>query len=218
MAPSCGRWMSSGTGWRGEFWTLSSSEWPSDAAVSFLSDALERGGASAVLFEPEGVFGDTPTSKAKRQALAADAGRGAEGAGGCLTPWDVQSKRVFAEGAVGPTLQAGTHEAQNIQPSVLAFAQNTRDEVRIQGDGTISGALAAQPGMKQQTYVAAPISMADDTQNAAVDVDMSGTLKVGGAPPLVALTLGAARECPPGHRRRSAPRCPSTSRASRAGG
>jgi hypothetical protein len=37
---------------------------------------------------------------------------------------------------------------------VTAFAQNTRDEVRIQGDGTISGALSAQPGMKQQTYIA----------------------------------------------------------------
>jgi len=37
---------------------------------------------------------------------------------------------------------------------VTAFAQNTRDEVRVQGDGTISGALSAQPGMKQQTYVA----------------------------------------------------------------
>lgn len=37
---------------------------------------------------------------------------------------------------------------------MTAFAQNTRDEVRIQGDGTLSGALAAQPGMKQQTYVA----------------------------------------------------------------
>ena len=36
---------------------------------------------------------------------------------------------------------------------VLAFAQNTRDEVRIQEDGTISGALSAQPGMKQTTYV-----------------------------------------------------------------
>lgn len=36
----------------------------------------------------------------------------------------------------------------------VAFAQNTRDEVRVQGDGTISGALSAQPGMKQQTYVA----------------------------------------------------------------
>lgn len=37
---------------------------------------------------------------------------------------------------------------------MIEFAQNTRDEVRIQGDGTLSGALSAQPGMKQQTYVA----------------------------------------------------------------
>lgn len=40
-----------------------------------------------------------------------------------------------------------------IQP--VAFAQNSRDEVRLQGgDGQIVGALAAQPGMKQTTYVA----------------------------------------------------------------
>ena len=35
----------------------------------------------------------------------------------------------------------------------VAFAQNTRDEVRLQnGDGSIAGALAADPGMKQTTY------------------------------------------------------------------
>ena len=44
LAPSSGRWMNSGMGWHGEFWTLTSSEWPSDAAVSFLSDVLVRGG------------------------------------------------------------------------------------------------------------------------------------------------------------------------------
>lgn len=54
---------------------------------------------------------------------------------------------------------------------VLAFAQNTRDEVRIVGDGTISGALAANPGMKQTTY----ICMADDTSNAAIDDGVSYT-------------------------------------------
>lgn len=37
----CPRWMTSGTVWRGEFWTRSSSEWPSDAAVCSLSDVLE---------------------------------------------------------------------------------------------------------------------------------------------------------------------------------
>ncbi len=36
----------------------------------------------------------------------------------------------------------------------VAFAQNTRDEVRIVGgDGQIAGALAAEAGMKQQTYL-----------------------------------------------------------------
>jgi DNA (cytosine-5)-methyltransferase 1 len=36
------------------------------------------------------------------------------------------------------------------------FQQNTRDEVRwIGGDGQIAGALAAEPGMKQQNYVVA---------------------------------------------------------------
>jgi DNA (cytosine-5)-methyltransferase 1 len=36
----------------------------------------------------------------------------------------------------------------------VAFAQNTRDEVRFQGDGDICGALAAEPGMNQTTYIA----------------------------------------------------------------
>lgn len=37
----------------------------------------------------------------------------------------------------------------------MAFAQNTRDEVRLYGgDGKTVGALAAQPGAKQQSYIA----------------------------------------------------------------
>jgi len=44
-----------------------------------------------------------------------------------------------------------------ITTPAVAFAQNTRDEVRqVNGDGSISGALAAQPGMKQTSYVATP--------------------------------------------------------------
>lgn len=37
--------------------------------------------------------------------------------GGCVIPWDVQSKRIFTEDACAPTLQAG--EGSNIMPSVL---------------------------------------------------------------------------------------------------
>lgn len=39
------------------------------------------------------------------------------------------------------------------QHAVLAFAQNMHGEVRIQGDGTLSGALSANPGSQQTTYV-----------------------------------------------------------------
>ena len=38
------KWMTSGTVSHGEFWTRSSSEWPSDAAVCSLPEVLETGG------------------------------------------------------------------------------------------------------------------------------------------------------------------------------
>lgn len=42
----------------------------------------------------------------------------------------------------------------NIDRHAVAFAQNTRDEVRLfGGDGKTVGALSAQPGMKQTSYV-----------------------------------------------------------------
>jgi DNA (cytosine-5)-methyltransferase 1 len=54
---------------------------------------------------------------------------------------------IGADGEPMYTLQAGAQHT-------VAFAQNTRDEVRlIGGDGSIVGALAAEPGMKQQSYI-----------------------------------------------------------------
>lgn len=43
--------------------------------------------------------------------------------------------------------------SENAANEAFGFAQNTRNEVRIVGDGTLSGALAARPGMKQTTFV-----------------------------------------------------------------
>ena len=51
--------------------------------------------------------------------------------------------------AESPTLRAGL-SGTNMVPTV-AFVQNQRDEVRDLGD--TAGALAAEPDMKQQTYV-----------------------------------------------------------------
>jgi len=48
-----------------------------------------------------------------------------------------------------------TFTLQATKQHAVAFAQNTRDEVRlIGGDGQVVGALAAQPGMKQTSYLA----------------------------------------------------------------
>ncbi len=65
---------------------------------------------------------------------------------------------------------------KNQTPAVaVAFAQNQRDEVRLM---EVAGALAAEPGAKQQTYVAvppAPTYGLDEEQNGAEE--LMGTLK-----------------------------------------
>lgn len=58
----------------------------------------------------------------------------------------------------------------------VGMAQNTRDEVRIVGDGEIVGALPAEPGMKQQTYVVSTNSNGEDVA-ATINANMS---KLGG--------------------------------------
>ena len=58
-------------------------------------------------------------------------------------------------GELSPTLRAGGHSKSHANAGVMpaiAFAQNQRDEVRMMD---VAGALAGEPGMKQQTYVQA---------------------------------------------------------------
>lgn len=117
-----------------------------------------------VLFEPEGVRWDPTPSREKRKELAAAAGRGPACAGLKYSAGSGASSVGF-EVENSNTLTADWHA-----PAVFGFAQNTRDEVRIQGDGTV-------------------VCIAGATSKAAIDRDMCGTLKVGGAPPMVAKTL-----------------------------
>lgn len=166
-----------------------------------------------VLFEPESLSWDTPSSREKRKELAGGAGgcpeasgfRWHQGSGAgaigyeseqsptldtvkppaiCMTdtqpnsmvdseicgalsatmhkdpPVTMQVRCGSEGGGKGALIQTdmsatlSTVQTQTLfQP--VAFAQNTRDEVRLQGgDGDVSGALSASPGMKQTTYVA----------------------------------------------------------------
>jgi len=157
------------------------------------------GGAAAVLFEPSCLRGDNPSSRQKREALARAAGRGAA-CEGFKYHQGAKAGGLGNQPEQSPTLTADYHT-----PAV-AFAQNSRNEVRLQGgDGTVVGALGASGSAKWQgvPFVMATgqanaevtqdmtptlncaheqplICMADDNAKAAIDKDVCGTLKVGG--------------------------------------
>lgn len=129
----------------------------------FLVGHIGNGGApAAVLFEPESMLGDIGTSRAKRAELASRNRRGV-GTDGQPTVIDTGYASTSIEKGFAPALTC-RHEAP------IAFAQNTRDEVRIQGDGTISGALSASPGMKQTTYVLQTANTNANGSNVSEDV------------------------------------------------
>ena len=143
----------------------------------FLVGRLGGEPPAEVLFEREGLPWDFATSRKKREELTARAGRGAQSAGFKFHQGG-QARSLGEEDEQSPTLTAdwhnpavysmtGTQEHASVDEDlagtqtasqfkgagIVAFAQNTRDEVRYQGDGELSDALAANPGMKQTTYV-----------------------------------------------------------------
>lgn len=122
-----------------------------------------------VLFEPEGVRWDPKSSREKRKELTAEAGRGPACAGFKYSAGSGASSVGFDE-ENSNTLTADWHA-----PAVIGFAQNTRDEVRIQGDGTVCGALSANPGMKQTTYVCETAHTRSDGLG-AYETDVMSTL------------------------------------------
>jgi DNA (cytosine-5)-methyltransferase 1 len=86
-----------------------------------------------------------------------DASEDGTGRGTPLVPIAIQERAVSENLDAGPDGAgfradgaAYTLEARQ-KPQAVAFAQNQRDEVRTV---PVAGALSAQPGMKQQTYIA----------------------------------------------------------------
>jgi len=135
---------------------------------------------------------------------------------GVLTSWDVKDNAPIALQSDGSSSNGSQNDCgYNVDGSAytlngrdrqaVAFAQNTRDEVCIfGGDGQVVGALAAQPGMKQTSYVCMEsaqaravietdqsptlnasheqpiVCAADDNGKTAIEEDLCGSLKVGG--------------------------------------
>jgi DNA (cytosine-5)-methyltransferase 1 len=112
-----------------------------------ISHCLNAGGMGRQDFETETLI---------THALSADgfdASEDGTGRGTPMVPVAICTAHTQSNGSgfsddVAHTLESGGAQA-------VAFAQNSRDEVRLHGgDGKTVGALAAQPGVKQQSYVA----------------------------------------------------------------
>lgn len=132
------------------------------------------GRAAEVLFESESLRWDNPSSREKRKALAAGAGRGPASAGFSYKT-RAGAGTVGYEEECGPTIASaradaavprmgdaaskgsidedmcGTLKAHNAnKPPIVAFAANQRGEVRLQGgDGEVCGAIPASQSGKQ---------------------------------------------------------------------
>jgi DNA (cytosine-5)-methyltransferase 1 len=200
--------------------------------------------APEILFKQDGLFGDSAPGEEARQGVAPGTPESVGDTGGppacnggtdneCLTPWDVQSRRIYESNGVWPALYGGeggghgyvsteknnpitipintqiatrhnqlgegtglgvgengdpaftlqavhSHAVFNIEPDdasgagCVAFACNQRDEVRDLHN--VSGALQAQPGMKQQTFVAdvRDVPVPDENQVFAAGVVSKG--------------------------------------------
>ena len=150
--------------------------------------------APEILFKQDRLFGDTAQSRSPWQGVAAPAqGSTDDPSGACLTPWDVQSRRIFEETGTWPALYSGEGGGHGYikteEKKMTAFAANQRDELRDLRD--IAGALGAQPGMKQQTFIARqPLVCLNDHGGERMDIseEVTPTLRagMGGHPPLVA--------------------------------
>ena len=135
--------------WPGSFGTLNTSECPSDVVVSFLWQILQAIVPSRYCLSNKACRGILRRSEELGKRLPEDLERVLR----------IQSKLILPDG-VGA--KPGSHhinqrnEGLGTQPKAptewLAFTANQRDEVRdLHG---VSAALCAEPGMKQQTFVA----------------------------------------------------------------
>jgi DNA (cytosine-5)-methyltransferase 1 len=117
------------------------------SSIDETSHCLNAGGIGRQDFETEILIAHSLS------ADGFDASEDGTGRGTPMVPVAICTAHTQSNGSdfsddVAHTLESGASQA-------VAFAQNTRDEVRLYGgDGKTVGALAAQRGAKQQSYVA----------------------------------------------------------------
>ena len=155
--------------------------------------------APQILFEQDSLFGNYTTGEETRQGTSVYPQTGTGDSGGypachgrtgegALTSEDVQSRGMNENDSVRLSMygeEGGRHgyisedkDKQAIVQNSIAFACNQRDEVRNLGN--VTGAIQAQPGMKQQTFIAETADITTfhiNQRNEIIDLDgISGAL------------------------------------------
>ena len=182
--------------------------------------------ACEVLFEPESLSWDSPSSREKRQELAAGAGGGAACAGFKYHA-SPSAKTIAIENELAPTMTSDSHSPAVFQIKGNAIDRNTAQNGQWACDPDENGAYTlnstdvdgvlafaanqrgevrlqgedgsvtgAIPANQSGKQIHGVVCIADDAAKAAVDEELCGTLKCGGSPPSVASSASVRRLTP----------------------
>lgn len=137
-----------------------------------------------VLFEPEGMRGDHPSSREKRQELVEAARRSPESAGFKFHQ-GAGAGNIGFEDEQSPTCTADWHNPAVLTGDAGCLNPEDPQSKRIFAPDSCEPTLSSgtREGMNIQPSV---LCMADDNAKAAIDDDMCGSLKVGGSAPSIA--------------------------------
>ena len=113
--PESGRWQSAGAAVLGDEFSLAwrvldAQYWGVAQRRRRIFLVADFGGCTApqILFEQDRLLGNSAQSRGSRQGTATTTERSPDDSGGaCLTPWDVQSRRIFEEAGTWATLYGG---------------------------------------------------------------------------------------------------------------
>ena len=186
--PESGRWQSAGAALLGNEFSLAwrvldAQYWGVAQRRRRIFLVADFGGCTApqILFEQDRLFGNSAKSRGSGQGAATATERSSDDSGGaCLTPWDVQRRRIFEETGRWPALyggQGGGHGyVQTEEKEAVGFDGYNGDLT-----GEVSSTLGVNCGMstgRNGIITQRPIAFAANQRDEVRDLhDIAGALQ-----------------------------------------
>lgn len=198
--PDAGRWGPAGAAVLGDKFSLAwrvldAQFWGVAQRRRRIFLVADFGGLTApkILFKPDGLSGDPAAGGGEGQGAAGAVKGGADGAGGdCLTPWDVQSRRIFGESGTWPALYGGEGggrgylQTKDLPEETYCLNDQGGERMDVTEDVTVTlragmgchQPLVAQPGEETVRFPAGSSFHVNQRDEA---VDLGGLLDLGAA-------------------------------------